>query len=78
MGRCLAARASLPRCPNAVDAAAERGDGKGLVTVRFGLRDSIASVSVEDNGTGVAPEIAEHLLEPFQTTKSKGMDSVSL
>ena len=58
---------------NAVDAAAERGDGKGLVTVRFGLRDSIASVSVEDNGTGVAPEIAEHLLEPFQTTKSKGM-----
>ena len=58
---------------NAVDAAAARGDGKGLVTVRSGLRDSMAAVSVEDNGTGVAPEIAEHLLEPFHTTKPKGM-----
>lgn len=58
---------------NAVDAAAERGDGNGLVTVRVGHRDSVASVSVEDNGTGIAPEIAERLLEPFQTTKPKGM-----
>ena len=58
---------------NAVDAAAARGDGKGLVTIRSGLRDSMAAVSVEDNGTGVAPEIAEHLLEPFHTTKPKGM-----
>ena len=58
---------------NAVDAAAERGDGKGLVTVRFSDRASIAGVSVEDNGPGIAPEIAERLLEPFQTTKPKGM-----
>ena len=58
---------------NAVDAAAERGDGKGVVTVRFSDRASIAGVSVEDNGTGIAPEIAERLLEPFQTTKPKGM-----
>jgi two-component system, LuxR family, sensor kinase FixL len=58
---------------NAVEAAAERTDRKGIVTVRFDHWDSIASVSVEDNGPGVEPEIAEHLLEPFQTTKSKGM-----
>lgn len=58
---------------NAVDAAAARGDGKGLVTIRSGLRDSMAAVSVEDNGTGVAPEIAEHLLELFYTNKPKGM-----
>ena len=58
---------------NAVDAAAERGDGKGLVTVRFSDRASIAGVSIEDNGPGIAPEIAERLLEPFQTTKPKGM-----
>lgn len=58
---------------NAVEVAAERGDGRGLVTVRFGQQDGIASVGVEDNGSGVAPEIADHLIEPFQTTKPKGM-----
>jgi signal transduction histidine kinase len=28
---------------------------------------------VEDNGPGIAPEIADSLLEPFETTKPRGM-----
>jgi two-component system, LuxR family, sensor kinase FixL len=28
---------------------------------------------VQDHGTGIAPEIAEHLFEPFQTTKRDGL-----
>ena len=58
---------------NAVDAAAVRGDGKGIVIVRSDLKDGTAALSIEDNGSGIAPEIAEHLLEPFHTTKPKGM-----
>ena len=30
-------------------------------------------IGVEDNGPGVAPEIAERLFEPFETTKPRGM-----
>lgn len=58
---------------NAVDAAVERRDGKGLVTVRIARREAVVSVIVEDNGPGIAPEIAERLLEPFETTKPRGM-----
>ena len=58
---------------NAVDAAADRSDGKGMVTVRMVRRDAVASIIVEDNGPGIAPEIADRLLEPFETTKPGGM-----
>lgn len=58
---------------NAVDAAAERPDGKGLVRVCVARHQLTASVVVEDNGPGIAPEIAESLLEPFETTKTRGM-----
>jgi two-component system sensor kinase FixL len=36
-------------------------------------RGAIAAVVVEDNGPGVAAEIAERLFEPFETTKPRGM-----
>ena len=58
---------------NAVDAAADRRDGKGMVTVRMVRRDTVASIIVEDNGPGIAHEIADRLLEPFETTKPGGM-----
>jgi signal transduction histidine kinase len=58
---------------NGVDAAAERGDAKGVVTIRIDRRERAAGIGVEDNGPGVAPEIAGRLLEPFETTKPRGM-----
>jgi signal transduction histidine kinase len=58
---------------NAVDAAAERSDGRGLVTVRVRSRNGLVTVEVEDNGPGIAPEIAERLFEPFETSKPRGM-----
>jgi two-component system, LuxR family, sensor kinase FixL len=58
---------------NAVDAAAERSDGRGMVIVRVQGRNGLLTVDVEDNGPGIAPDIAERLFEPFETSKPRGM-----
>ena len=36
-------------------------------------RDEYALFSVTDSGTGISPEIAQHLFQPFVTTKPNGM-----
>ena len=56
---------------NAIDAAADMRDG--TVRVRCCHDSGTIDIVVDDNGRGVASEIAEHLFEPFQTTKSRGM-----
>ncbi len=43
---------------NAIDAAAERPDGRGGVIVRVAANASAIMIQVEDNGRGVAPELA--------------------
>jgi two-component system, LuxR family, sensor kinase FixL len=58
---------------NAVDAAAERGDARGRVVIHVTGRDDWAIVEVDDNGPGVAPEMAESLFEAYQTSKPRGM-----
>jgi two-component system sensor kinase FixL len=58
---------------NAVDAAAERGDGRGHVVVRVIGGNDCAVVQVDDNGPGVSPELAESLFEAYQTSKPRGM-----
>ncbi len=35
--------------------------------------DNMVEVSVSDTGSGIAPEIAERLFQPFTTTKRQGM-----
>lgn len=56
---------------NAIDAAAETSDG--MVSVRCFHDGSAIEIEVADNGNGIASEIAEHVFEPFQTTKRHGM-----
>ncbi|MDQ6703844.1 MAG: ATP-binding protein [Pseudomonadota bacterium] len=58
---------------NAIDAASERTDARGLVVVRVARRGDRVIVQVEDNGPGVAPEMADRLFEAYQTTKPRGM-----
>jgi two-component system, LuxR family, sensor kinase FixL len=58
---------------NAAEAAAEREDGRGRVLVRTSAEDGSARIIVEDNGAGLAPDIAERLYEPFVTSKESGM-----
>jgi C4-dicarboxylate-specific signal transduction histidine kinase len=42
-----------------------------VATVR--LDDTSIEISVADRGSGLPDEIAEHLFEPFRTTKRSGM-----
>jgi nitrogen fixation/metabolism regulation signal transduction histidine kinase len=57
---------------NAIDAVKDQGDA-GDVRVAVGTEGAGAvSVTVIDNGPGVAPEIAARLFEPYATTKRHG------
>ena len=58
---------------NAIDAASERTDARGLVVMRVARRGERVVVQVEDNGPGVAPEMVDRLFEAYQTTKPRGM-----
>jgi two-component system, LuxR family, sensor kinase FixL len=58
---------------NAIDAAAERSDARGRVTVRVAAKGAAIMLRVEDNGRGVAPELAANIFDAYQTTKPRGM-----
>jgi signal transduction histidine kinase len=53
---------------NAVQAMPDGGD----VVVAAALRDGKMSISVQDQGKGVAPDIRERIFDPFFTTKDGG------
>ena len=43
------------------------------LTIGVGRQGNFAFFSVTDTGTGIVPEIAEHLFQPFVTSKANGM-----
>src|SRR5579871_756968 len=43
------------------------------LTIAVMRRDDVALFSVVDTGTGISPEIAQHLFQPFVTSKANGM-----
>jgi two-component system, LuxR family, sensor kinase FixL len=58
---------------NAIDAASERQDGGGRVIIRVEAHAAAITIQVEDNGPGVAPELADSIFDAYQTTKPRGM-----
>ena len=58
---------------NAIDAASERSDARGRVIIQVAARGDTVVMRIEDNGPGVAPELADRIFEVYQTTKSRGM-----
>jgi two-component system sensor kinase FixL len=57
---------------NAIDAM-ETAATRELVVATSPAADNMIEISVSDTGTGIAPEIADQLFQPFVTTKSHGM-----
>jgi signal transduction histidine kinase len=58
---------------NAIDAAAERTDSRGRVTMRVVAKSDGIMFRIEDNGKGVAPDLADNIFDAYQTTKPRGM-----
>ena len=58
---------------NAIEAVAEHSDREKWVYIRLRQVDREVELTVEDNGRGVPPDLAERLFEPFETSKQRGM-----
>lgn len=58
---------------NGMEAMAATERSRRVLTITAQADEAGVTVTVRDNGTGIAPEVAEHLFEPFFTTKEEGM-----
>jgi signal transduction histidine kinase len=74
---------SLPKLPayegelnqvwtNLIDNAVDAMDGRGTLTVRTRLEGDRVLVEIGDTGPGIPDAVAEHIFEPFYTTKPVG------
>jgi PAS domain S-box-containing protein len=58
---------------NAIDSMASVPERPHILTVRSESLDEWVLISVQDSGTGIAPEQAERMFEAFYTTKANGI-----
>jgi PAS domain S-box-containing protein len=52
--------------------AAQAMNGHGHVRIALSVVDRAWTIRIADGGPGVAPDLREHILEPFFTTKARG------
>ncbi len=57
---------------NAIEAM-EESDRRELLVATAAAADNMVEISVADTGSGISPDIAEQLFQPFITTKRHGM-----
>jgi len=61
---------------NLVSNAAEAITGRGRVRIRAErVEDDLVHLTVDDNGRGMSPEVRKHSLDPFFTTKTRGLST---
>ena len=53
----------------------QRGETKGRIVIRTATTETEALIEIEDNGTGISPEVIPHLFEPFVTSKGAAVAS---
>jgi len=58
---------------NAIEVMTESSNDRRLEIATVASSDDVVEVSVADTGAGLTPEVAQHLFQPFVTTKRKGM-----
>jgi two-component system, LuxR family, sensor kinase FixL len=58
---------------NAIEAAGESREQEKMVRIRLRQVDGENELVVEDNGPGIAADVAERLFKPFETSKHRGM-----
>jgi len=49
--------------------------GKGILKISSYLEEPFVTVEIQDNGTGIKPEILDRIWDPFFTTKDQGEGS---
>jgi two-component system sensor kinase FixL len=58
---------------NAIEVMTESSNDRRLEIATVANSDDVVEVSVADTGAGLTQEVAQHLFQPFVTTKRKGM-----
>ncbi|MBD2749638.1 PAS domain S-box protein [Microvirga sp. BT688] len=58
---------------NAIEAMQDQPRRELVIRTSAMPEERMVAISVEDTGSGIAPEIAENLFQPFVTTKKNGM-----
>ncbi|HXE98501.1 MAG TPA: ATP-binding protein [Dongiaceae bacterium] len=57
---------------NLLQNAADAMSGEGEIRIECSFTQATANISITDNGTGISKDAAQHLFEPFWTTKPAG------
>ncbi len=57
---------------NIIENAFEANEREGIVRINASLENNICTISIEDEGEGIAKENMNKIFEPFFTTRSKG------
>jgi two-component system sensor kinase FixL len=58
---------------NAIEVMTDTANERRLEIGSVAAAGELVEISVSDTGTGLAPDVARHLFQPFVTTKRKGM-----
>ena len=58
---------------NAIEVMAEVSGRRTLEIETRSVSDETVQISIADTGSGLSPDVAKHLFQPFVTTKQKGM-----
>jgi signal transduction histidine kinase len=58
---------------NAIEAMQEVSQRDLIIRARVVESNTLVQISVQDTGSGIAPEVLKNLFKPFTTTKQSGM-----